>query len=187
MNALFDLFNDRERRTLVRLALVALVALVLFLVLFVRLRGGLESRRTASFRAHETTQRAVQARDKARAEWRLWEDAGRDLGELRTSYFYEEGAGVQGMLRQDLQKVFAQAGTMITDLDYSYFEMEKEQVRKTLVIFTYTGTYAGLKRLLAAIEAFPKFLVIEKVEFPRTGSNGERLSAKLTLAGYYGI
>ena len=30
-------------------------------------------------------------------------------------------------------------------------------------------------------------LVIEKVDFPRTGSAGERLSAKLTLAGYYGI
>jgi hypothetical protein len=186
MNALFDLLNDRERRTLGRLGLVALVALVAFLFLFVRLRGGMEKQQTASFRLHEATQKTLQARDRAKAEWKRWEDAGRDMAELRTGYFYEEEAGVQ-TLRQDLQQIFAQAGTTITNLDYGYSEMEKEKVRKTVVTFTYMGTYAGLKELLAAIESFPKFLVIEKVDFPRTGSGGERLSAKLTLAGYYGI
>ncbi|RPJ01019.1 MAG: hypothetical protein EHM31_01680 [Candidatus Aminicenantes bacterium] len=180
------MFNDSERRMLGRLGLVALVALVVFLVLFVRVRGGLEKERTASFRLHEATQRAVQARDKAQAEWKRWEDAGRDLAELRAGYFYNEEAGIPS-LRQDLQEIFAKAGTAITDLDYGYSDMEKEKVRKTLVTFTYNGTYAGLKKLLAVIKDFPKFLVIEKIEFPRTGSGGERLSAKLTLAGYYGI
>ncbi len=186
MNALLDLFTDTERRTLARLGLAALIALVVFLLLFVRLRGELEKDRTDSFRLHEATQKTVQARDNARAEWKRWEDAVRDLAELRAGYFYEEGAGVQA-LRQDLEKIFAQAGTTITDIDYGYTEMEKEKVRKTLVTFNYMGSYAGLKKLLAVLEAFPKFLVIEKVEFPRTGSGGERLNAKLTLAGYYGI
>jgi hypothetical protein len=186
MNALLDLLSDTERRTLARLGLAALIALVVCLALFARLRGGLEKDRTDSFRLHEATQKTVQARDKAKAEWKRWEDAGRDLAELRTGYFYEEGAGVQA-LRQDLQQIFAQAETNITDIDYGYSEMEKEKVRKTLVTFNYTGSYAGLKKLLAVLEAFPKFLVIEKVEFPRTGSGGERLNAKLTLAGYYGI
>jgi len=186
MNTLFDLLNDEERRTLGRLGLAALVALVILLALFARFRGGLEKERATSFRLHEATLKTVQARDKAKAEWKRWEDAGRDLAELRTGYFYEEGAGVQ-TLRQDLQKIFAQAGTSITDLDYGYSEMVKEKVRKTIVSFTYTGTYAGLKKLLAVIEAFPKFLAIEKLEFPKTGSGGERLNAKLTLAGYYGI
>ncbi len=186
MNALFDLLNDSERRTLGRLGLAALIALVVFLALFIRLKGGLERERTTSFRLNEATQRAVQARDKAQAEWKRWEDAGRDLAELRTGYFYEDAAGIP-TLRKDLQDLFARAGTAITDLDYGYSDMEKEKVRKTLVTFTYSGTYAGLKKLLAVIEAFPKFLVIEKLEFPRTGSGGERLNAKLTLAGYYGI
>lgn len=186
MNALFDLFDDRERRTLGRLGLAALIALVVCLALFVRFRGGLDKGRTASFRLHEASQMAVLARDKAKAEWKRWEDAGRDMAELRTGYFYEESAGGQ-TLRQDLQQIFAQAGTSITNLDYGYSDLEKEKVRKTVVAFTYSGTYAGLKKLLAVIEAFPKFLVIEKVEFPRTGAGGERLNAKLTLAGYYGI
>jgi len=186
MNALFDLFNDTERRTLGRLGLATLLALVVFIVLFARLRGGLERERTASLRLRESAQNAVRTRDEARAEWKRWEDAGRDLMELRTGYFYDEEAGVQ-TLRQDLQQIFARAGTLITDLNYGYSDLEKEQVRKTLVTFTYTGTYAGLKKLLSVIEAFPKFLVIEKVDFPRTGSGGERLNAKLTLAGYYGI
>ncbi len=186
MNALFDLFGDRERRTLGRLGLAVLVALVVCLALFIRFRGGLEKERTASFRLNEAAQQTLRARDQAKAEWKRWEDAGRDLADLRTGFFYEEAAGAP-TLRQDLQKIFAQAGTIITDLDYGYSDMEKEKVRKTVVSFTYTGTYAGLKRLLAVIEDFPKFLVIEKVEFPRTGSGGERLNAKLTLAGYYGI
>jgi len=186
MNALFDLFNDKERRTLGRLGLAALVILIVFLVLFSRLRGGLEKDRTASLRLQESAQKAVRARDEARAEWKRWEDAGRDLEELRAGYFYDPEEGVQA-LRQDLQQIFALAGTAITDLDYGYSDMEKEQVRKTLVTFTYTGTYAGLKKLLAVLEAFPKFLVIEKIDFPRTGSGGERLNVKMTLAGYYGI
>jgi hypothetical protein len=186
MNALFDLLDDKERRTLGRLGLAAALALVVFLILFARVRGGLLKERADSFRLHEAAQRTVLARDKAKAEWGRWEDAGRDLAELRTGFFYEEGAGFQA-LRQDLERIFAQAGTSITDLDYGYSDMEKEQVRKTIVTFTYSGTYAGLKTLLAALESFPKFLVIEKVEFPRTGSGGERLNAQMAVAGYYGI
>lgn len=185
MNVLYDLLNDKERRSLVRIGLAAAVALAVCLIVFARFRVGLGKERAESFRVHESQQRAVQARDKAQAEWKRWEDAGRDLAELRTSYFYEAGADVQS-LRQDLQKIFAQAGTFITDLNYGYTDMEQEKVRKTVITFTYAGTYPGLKRLLSVIEDFPKFLVIEKLEFPKTGTGGERLSAKLTLAGYYG-
>jgi hypothetical protein len=186
MNALFERFNDAERRTLGRLGLAALLVLAVFLVLFVRLRGGLANERNASFRLLEATQQTVKARDEARTAWKRWEDAGRDLRELRTGYFYDEEGGVQA-LRQDLQTIFAMAGTTITDLSYGYADLEKEKVRKTLINFTYIGSYAGLKKLLAVLESFPKFLVIEKIDFPRTGSGGERLSAKMTLAGYYGI
>lgn len=186
MNDLFDLLDDKERRTLGRLGLAAALALIAVLALFVRVRGGLGRERQEAFRLQETAQRTVQARDKAKAEWARWEDAGRDLAELRTGFFYEEGAGFQG-LRRDLERIFAQAGTSITDLSYGYADMEKEQVRKTMATFTYSGTYAGLKKLLVVLETFPKFLVIERVEFPRTGSGGERLNAKLTVAGYYGI
>ncbi|HPW17920.1 MAG TPA: GspMb/PilO family protein [Candidatus Aminicenantes bacterium] len=186
MNALFDLLDDGERRTLGRLGLAALVLLAVFLVLLVRVRGGLVRDRKLVMRSQEAALKAGQARDEARVRWRLWEDAGRDLAELRAGYFYETQESGQA-LRDDLQKVFAQAGTVITDLAYSYSDLEKEQVRKTVVTFTYTGTYAGLRRLLAVLEAFPKFLVIENIDFPRTGSGGERLSAKFTLAGYYGV
>ena len=185
MNALFDLFNDAERRTLGRLGLAALIALAVCAFLFVRLRGGLDRERAASVGLKASSERAVKARDDARTEWQRWEQAVRDLAELKTSYFYDENAGVQ-ILRLDLQKIFAQAGTTVTNIDYGYTDMEKEQVRKTVVTFTYAGSYAGLKRLLSVIERFPKFLVIEKVEFPRTGSGGT-LSAKFTLAGYYGL
>jgi len=186
MNALFDLFDDKERRTLGRLGLATLVVLALFLVLFTRTREGLQKERDAAGRLRNAAGTSVKARDEAKAQWQRWQDAGRDLEELRTGYFYDGEEGVQA-LRLDLQQIFALAGTNVTDLNYGYSDMEKEAVRKTVVTFTYTGTYAGLKKLLAALEAFPKFLVIEKVDFPRAGTEGTGLNAKLTLAGYYGI
>jgi len=185
MHALFDLLDDRERRTLARIGLAAAVALVVFLAVFGRFRTGLDKERASSFRVHEAAQKALKARDEARTQWQRWEQAGKDLADLKATYFYDESLGIQP-LRQDLQKIFAQAGTDVTNLDYQYSDLEREKVRKTLITFTYTGSYAGLKRLLAVIQAFPKFLVIEKLEFPRTGAGGERLSAKMTLAGYYG-
>jgi hypothetical protein len=185
MNALFDRFTDSERRTLLRLAVASVAVLAVFLTAFVRLRGGLQGERTSSVRLQEAAQNAARSRDQARIEWKRWEEAGRDLAELRAGYFYDEAAGVQA-LRRDLERIFAQAGTTITDISYGYADLEKEQVRRTLVTFTYGGTYPGLKKLLAVLEAFPKFLVIEKIEFPRTSTGGGRLSAKLTLAGYYG-
>ncbi len=186
MNALFDLLTDKERRTLVRLGAAALLALVVLLVLLTRVRGGLKKERVEAAQLRNSSARAVKARDEARAEWRRWEEANRDIEELRTGFFYDPEEGGQ-ILRLDLEQIFAQAGTSITDLNYGYSDMEKEQVRKTVVTFTYAGTYAGLKRLLAVLEVFPKFLVIDKLEFPRTGSDGGRLSVRLTLAGYYGI
>ena len=186
MNVLFDLFSDKERRALGRLGLAALVALAVFLVLFTRVRGGLEKERTESARLRNSSLRAAKARDEAKAEWQRWEEANRDLGELRTDYFYDPEEGGQ-TLRLDLQQIFALAGTTVSDIGYAYSDMEKEQVRKTVVTFTYTGTYAGLKKLLAVLEAFPKFLLIDKIDFPKVGPDVGRLSAKLTLAGYYGI
>ena len=186
MNALVDALDDKERRTLARLGVAALVALAVFFVLLTRVRGGLERERVESARLRNSSLRAAQARDEAKAEWRRLEEANRDLEELRTGYFYDSEEGGQA-LRLDLQQIFAMAGTTITDLNYGYTDMEKEQVRKTVVSFTYTGTYAGLKRLLACLEAFPKFLVIDKVDFPKVGSDGGRLSAKFTLAAYYGV
>jgi Type II secretion system (T2SS), protein M subtype b len=186
MNAFFDLLTDKERRTLVRLGAAALLALAVFLVLLTRVRGGLEKQRVEALQLRNSSLQAVKARDEAKAEWRRWEEANRDLEELRSGYFYDPEEGGQA-LRLDLQQIFALAGTNITDLNYGYSDLEKEQVRKTVVTFTYGGTYAGLKKLLAVLEAFPKFLAIDKLEFPRTGSDGGRLSVRLTLAGYYGI
>jgi hypothetical protein len=186
MNVLFDLFNDKERRTLVRLGLATLVALAVLLVLFTRVRGGLEKDRAESAQLRNSSLRAAKARDAAKAEWQRWEEANRDLEELRTDYFYDPEEGVQ-TLRSDLQQIFTLAGTTVSDIGYAYSDLEKEQARKTIVTFTYAGTYAGLKKLLAVLEAFPKFLVIDKIDFTKVGTAGGRLSAKLSLAVYYGI
>ena len=66
MNALFDLFNDKERRTLGRLGLAVLLALAVFLVLFTRIRGGIERDKGAALRLQDSCGQAAKARDELR-------------------------------------------------------------------------------------------------------------------------
>lgn len=184
MGVLTDLTNDRERRTLVRLGLAATLALVAVLVVVARTRTGLSHWRLESARLQESADRTERALEKARSEWQRWQEAAADLEDLRNGTFYGPEDGVQA-LRLDLQGIFALAGAPVPDIAYNYAELDKERVRKTQVTFTYNGSYAGLKRLLAALEAFPRFLIIERIEFPRTETSGDGLSAKLTLGAYY--
>ena len=103
---------------------------------------------------------------------------------LREKYFYNEG-DVINELRLDLRKVFSESGINARSFRYSYSNLEKERIGKVSVTFTFTGTYLILKRLLQALEKFPKFLLLEKIDFLKIGAEGAQLELRIVLAGYY--
>ncbi|MCK7478609.1 MAG: hypothetical protein M0C28_15425 [Candidatus Moduliflexus flocculans] len=135
----------------------------------------------ASVHSQETAQRAVKARDEARAEWKRWEDAGRDLAELRTGYFYDEAEGVQ-VLRQDLQKIFAQAGTAITDLNYGYSELEKETGPENARHVHLLGHVRGLEEAPGRPRGLPQVPGHREGRFPQDGL-GRRAPERQADAG----
>jgi len=185
MNRLFDRFEERDKRAIVRLTAAALVVLAVALTLFVRTKGEHTRLRASLVRLESDRAEAVEARSEAEAEWLRWQEAVEDLEMLGTEYFYSAKDGVTA-LRLDLQRLFALAGLTVSDIGYGYSDLDKEQATKTVVTFNYSGSYAGFKRLVGIIERFPRFLVIERIDFQKTGSDGGPLVCKLTLAGYYG-
>lgn len=184
MKELFKLLTDREKRTLGVLAAAAVLVLLAFL--FVSL-GAVRSYGRSEETLTRLTAELGKARvswDRARTESGRWEEAKEDLEAFRTRYFYNDKQGIRD-LRLDLEKVFAEAGIRVFQIGYKYADLEKGKARKVVAGFTFRGNYATLKRFLAVIEGFPKFLVLERIDFLNTGSETGALELKIELAGYY--
>jgi hypothetical protein len=108
------------------------------------------------------------------------------MDSFKDTFFYEEKT-VFRSLRMDLQRIFSQAGMNIPLISYRYSDLDKVQVKKIIIAFNYSGTYADLKRFLAILERFRKFLAVEKIDFQKADPESGLLSLKMTLAGYYEI
>jgi len=184
MNAIFDRLNGKERKTLERLAAAVLLAVILFVFLAMRQRTAYFETQDAVKSLQDGLRRGEKSQAETKAEWLRWQEAGRDLDAFRTSYFYEEKTIFQ-KLRLDLRGIFGQSGMDVPLISYRYSDLEKVDIKKVVVTFSYSGTYAELKRFLAILERFPRFLAVEKIDFQRSDAETGLLNLKLTLAGYY--
>jgi Tfp pilus assembly protein PilO len=184
MKELFDQLDEREKNQLRLLSLLVLLSLVFLLLVslgqrrsYVRLLSRFEARE--KFLAELETKRASSA-----ADWTSWEAAYRDIEELRGSYFYRQEEGINE-LRLDLEKIFAQCGINAQSIRYEYVSLEKGQVNKTNVSFNFAGSYLVLKKFLEVVELFPRFLMLEKIDFLKISGEGSVLELKISLAGYH--
>lgn len=184
MNAIFDRLDRKERKTLERLAAAVLLAVILFVFLAMRQRTAYFETQDAVKSLEDSLRLGEKSQAETKAEWLRWQEAARDLAAFRTSYFYE-GKTVFEKLRLDLRGIFGQSGMDVPLIDYRYSDLEKVDITKVVVTFGYSGTYADLRRFLALIERFPKFLAVEKIDFQRSDAQTGLLNLKLTLAGYY--
>jgi Tfp pilus assembly protein PilO len=184
MNELFSRLDDRERRTLERLTAAALLAVALFFVLALHQRTRYFEAKDTLLLLQESARKAEKSEAEAKAEWLRWQEARHDLDSFRGKSFYDETT-VFPSLRRDLQQIFSRAGMDIPVMSYRYSDLEKVPIKKVIVTFSYSGSYADLKRFLAIVEKFPKFLAVEKIDFEKTETDNGLLNLRLTLAGYY--
>lgn len=186
MRELFNLLEENEKKVL-RVLGVLLVVSVLFLLL------GAFPQKKSSIRAlfrlenkqseHQHFNGMTQEKGK---EWRLWEGAYRDIDELRKSHFYSGKDSVKQM-RLDIQRILSQARIPSSQKKYSYTEFRKEKISKMSMSFNVRGTYQTLKKFIQSVEEFPKFLIVEKIDFLDIDDAGGVLELKIVLAGYYEI
>ena len=186
MRELFNLLEEYEKKVL-RVLSVLLVVSVLFLLLMslpqkrssVRALSRLEGKQGEYQHFHGITQEKEK-------EWRFWEGAYRDIDELRKSHFYSGRDAVKQM-RLDIQRILSQARIPSSQKKYNYTEFRKEKINKMSLSFNVRGTYQSLKKFIQAVEEFPKFLIVEKIDFLDIDAAGSVLELKIVLAGYYEI
>lgn len=183
MKEIFSYLNESERKV-VRLLFLLLLLVVLFLFFvslgerrgYFELRSELQAREKVAAEAANSRMASVEQKSR-------WEQAYRDMDDLKKTYFYKE-EGVNE-LRLDLEKIFAESGITARSLRYNYATLEKESINKINVTFTFTGSYLILKKFLDTIERFPRFLLLEKIDFMKISGEGNILELRIILAGYY--
>jgi len=186
MKRIVDLLDRTERRIL-GLLCVLVVAALLFHSLFALGEKRANSRLKETLLAGEKNLEEMLAinREKNR-EWERWEEARRDIEQLRRERFYREEGDIN-QLRMDLQKIFSEAGVRVSQISFGYNVVEEERIKKVTISFGISGSYLSLKRFLLAVENHPEFLVIERIDFLEIDARGGRLGLKLEMAGYYAI
>jgi hypothetical protein len=184
MNELFSALDEKERTRLRLLALLFLAAL--FVLVFFSL-GQRRSYRLLVERS-QGRDKAAAAAEAKRVEgefrWAQWQEAYQDLKDLKEKSFYRKGEEVSEV-RLDLAKIFSEAGINPRSYRYNYVSLEKERIGKISVTFTFIGSYPILYRFLQTLEQFPKFLLLEKIDFLKIGGDGTMLELRIILTAYY--
>ena len=184
MKEIFELLRQKERRLLIVLCLLLSLALVFYIFIA---RGMKESYTQAQDRLAAQAlnfQTLDAARLEKKVEWRRWRLALKDMEILRGEYFYV-GETISQDLRRDIVAIFRETDIPVPDIRYLYSEGTNQQLGGATATFQISGPYALIKRFIHAVEHFPKFLIVEKVDFVDVQRQSGALKLKLTLAGYY--
>jgi len=113
-----------------------------------------------------------------------WSMTANDLKDLKENFLYTEN-NILTQARLDLEKMFQGRGIPVPSLEYEYEEYEKENIHRLQFIFMISENYSNLKQFIYTIETFPKFLILEKIDFLEVDANSGILMLRITLAAYY--
>lgn len=186
MRELFNLLEENEKKAL-RVLGILLIFSVLFLTLVSFPQKGSSARALSRLEGKQGEYQHFNGITQEKAnEWRLWQAAYRDIDELKKSHFYSGNDAVKQM-RVDIQRILTQARIPSSQKKYSYTEFTKENISKMSLSFNVRGTYQSLKKFIQSVEEFPKFLIVEKIDFLNIDAAGGVLELKIVLAGYYEI
>lgn len=184
MNEIFDLLDPLERKILGGLCLL-LVGVLLFLFVV-----ALGEKRTYSGSLDilasnkKAGQEAEMSRQDKQAEWRKWQGSLDDIEELKSKYFYKKDEGFAQLIR-DIQQVLDSARLRVSQKRYDYSDLREGNYGFVRVTFETTGSYMALKEFIHSVETFPRFLVVQKIDFLDVDPLSGGFKIKLALVGYY--
>lgn len=184
MKELIEFLTDRERKIIKTILIVFIFSLIFFLFALIwpknqaaRLEAKLNSQK-------KSLEKAQEARDKSQQLWLQWSEAGRQLEELKKTWYYR-GEAEWRQIRIDLEEIFYRAGLSLPALQYNYHDLEKGKIRKISFNLRLRTTYLTLRDLIARLEAFPRFLLLEDIDFQNVGEGGSHLDLRLMISAYY--
>lgn len=184
MKELISILRKKERRILGLLCLLLVAALAFYFLVAQNQKDAFSLvSDTYSAKQLELSELKSSQAEKE-LEWRQWQDAIVDMQKLRTDYFYRKDSVVRDM-RQDLFAILNQNQIPNPQIKYDYADFEAENIGKILSSFNISGPYYLIKKFIHSVENFPKFLVIEKINFVDIDTRNGSLKLNISLAGYY--
>lgn len=184
MKEIFNILDQKERKIIGLLSLLLLGALFFLFFSAIGEKGSYFHSLDSFSKKKKDYENLSKDQSQKEGEWLRWQEARKDMDEIRAKYFYKDNDTFQ-QIRLDLQKIFNQAGIHVSQFKYDYAQLENENVNKVIVSFNLKGSYFSLKRFLNSVEEFPKFLIIEKIDFLNIEAQGGLLGLRILLAGFY--
>jgi len=182
---MFNLLDEKEQRVLAALGLLVVLGLVFLFVFGFRQKMTYSRSLDSLSRLREELKTVAASSGEKKAEWQKWEQTQLDIEELREKYFYNEKDGII-QLRRDLQKIFSECRIRIFDKRYEYFSAKTvEGIKAVRVRFQTFSSYNDLKKFIHSVEVFPKFLLLDKIDFMDLESSGGGIKLNIALTGYY--
>lgn len=184
MNGIFELLDRKDRRILGVLCLFLVLALLfLFVVALGEKRSHSESLDRLASKKESARDMGKARRDK-NAEWLKWQRTLDDMKELKAKYFYKEEEGISPLMR-DTQQILNGARIRVSKKRYDYANLKEGMYRVVRITFETTGSYTALKKFIHSVEVFPRFLVVQKIDFLDVDPFSGGLKVQVALAGYY--
>jgi len=185
MKELFDLLGTKERQFLVLLCILLAAVLIFY-------SGFALKEKKAYFRSVDILpsqqteyERIREQNSEKKRERMLWDEAQQDVVQIEDKYFYREDGNINE-LREDLRKILRNAQIRVTsDLRFEYSEFEGQEMKTVKVSFIMTGFYFALKKLLHSIEQYPKFIMVQRIDFLDIDTQSGMIELRIELVGYY--
>lgn len=184
MNGIFELLDRKDRRILGVLCLSLVLALLfLFVVALGEKRSHFESLDLLASKK-ESAREMETARWDKNAEWLKWQRTLDDMKELKAKYFYKDEEGISPLMR-DTQQILNGAGIRVSQKRYDYADLKEGPYRVVKITFETTGSYTTLKKFIHSVETFPRFLLVQKIDFLDVDPFSGGLKVQVALVGYY--
>jgi Tfp pilus assembly protein PilO len=184
MNGIFELLGRKDRRTLGVLCLFFVLALF---YLFVVALGAKRSYSESLDQLADRKERAQKVEDARRAkneDWRKWQKTLKDIQELKANYFYKEKEGIS-LLMRDTERILNGARIRASQKRYDYADFKEGVYRIVRVTFETAGSYTALKKFIHSVETFPRFLLVQKIDFLEVDPFSGGLKVRVALVAYY--
>lgn len=184
MNGIFELFERRDRRILGGLCLFLVLAFFYFFLVALGAKRSYHESLDLLADKKERARKIQKTRKEKNAEWLKWHKTLRDIEELKAGYFYREEEGISPLMR-DTDKILKAAGIRVSQKRYDYADLKEGLYRIVRVTFETAGSYRSLKKFIHSVEAFPRFLVVQKIDFLDVDPFSGGLKVRVALVAYY--
>ena len=182
---MFNLLDGRDRKILAVLGFMVVLGLAFLLLFGFRQKASYTQSTNSLARLKADLTALATANAEKQTEWQKWEQTQLDIKELEEKYFYSEKDGIV-RLRRDLQRILRESRIRATDKRYEYLPVKKlEGMRAVRVRFQTFSSYNDLKKFIHSVEIFPKFLLLDKIDFLDVDSSGGGIKLTISLTGYY--